>query len=215
MVHQLCASLNLPLRESNALFEAAGYAPPFGDTPFSAEEQAIANQAIGLVLANQEPHPAVVIDRHWNLLQANQGAQRFFATLLDGAPTPPPQNVIRLMFHEDWLKPWVLNWPSVAAALLKRVHREAICGVVDQQTSKLLAEVMDYPGVREGVRSAPVNAPDFSPILAIEFIKGDLHARYFSTVTTLGTPQEIALQELRIECFFPAEDLRTVSVRDN
>jgi hypothetical protein len=30
---------------------------------------------------------------------------------------------------------------------------------------------------------------------------------YFSLITTVGTPQTIAAQELRVECMFPADDI--------
>jgi hypothetical protein len=206
MVHLLCQSLNLPLRESNALFEAAGYARPYVETHFSPEERDVANKAIHLILANQEPYPAIVMDRHWNILQANNAAQSFFSTLLADAESPPPQNVIRLMIHQQWLKPYVVNWPTVAAALIERVRREAVCGVVDDATSQLLDEVLTYPEVSQALSGAWKDRYEFSPILAIEFRKDVLHASFFSTVTTLGTPQDVALQELRIECFFPADD---------
>ena len=45
-----------------------------------------------------------------------------------------------------------------------------------------------------------------APFLPIEFRKGELTLRYFTTLTTLGTPHDITLQELRIESFFPADE---------
>jgi hypothetical protein len=36
--------------------------------------------------------------------------------------------------------------------------------------------------------------------------KGDVHLKFFTTLTTLGTPYDITLHELRIESFFPADD---------
>jgi transcriptional regulator with XRE-family HTH domain len=206
MVHLLCRSLNLPLRESNALFEAAGYARPYSESHFSQEERDVADRAIKLILANQEPYPAIVMDRHWNILQSNDAARNFFSTLLADATAPPPQNVIRLMFHQQWLKPYVVSWPAVAAALLDRVRREAVCGVIDDATHQLLDEVLTYPDVSQTLSGAWKGHHEFSPILPVEFRREKLHASFFSTVTTLGTPQDIALQELRIECFFPADE---------
>ena len=206
MVLLLSRALNLPLRETNTLFEAAGFARPYSEMSLSDKETHNANEALQLILENHNPHPAVVMDRYWNILMANDSAQSFFATLLADT-VDAPGNVIRLMLHQQWLRPYVVNWPPVAAALLARVQREAVCGIIDEQTQELLDEVLEYPDVRDVMsRANPMGGHQFTPILPIEFRKPPLHARYFSTVTTLGTPQDIALQELRIECFFPWGD---------
>jgi hypothetical protein len=39
----------------------------------------------------------------------------------------------------------------------------------------------------------------------MHFRKGDTDLRLFTTIATLGTPQDITLQELRVECFFPMD----------
>jgi hypothetical protein len=35
--------------------------------------------------------------------------------------------------------------------------------------------------------------------------KGQTSRRLFTTIATLGTPQEVTVQELRLECFFAAD----------
>lgn len=210
MVSLLADVLNIPLRESNALLESAGFARIYTEMSLSDAEARVAREAVGLVLENQEPFPAVVMDRYWNILQANNAARRFFSTLLADATGEPPNNVLRLVFHPNWLKPYVTNWPAVASGLLIRVRREAVCGVVDQKTQELLDEILAYPGMSDRDRS-PGYAAEFSPIVTVNWCKGDLRANFFSTVTTLGTPQDIALQEIRIECFFPADEATRMS----
>jgi transcriptional regulator with XRE-family HTH domain len=205
MVLRLADALNIPLRESNALLESAGFAEVYTQLSLSDAEARVARETLGLVLANQEPFPAVVMDRYWNILQSNNAAQRFFAALLAEKARKAPDNVLRLVLHPDWLKPYVTNWPAVAGGLLSRVRREAVCGVVDQKSQQLLEEIAAYPGVLDRAWP-PVGAAEFSPILAVNWCKGDLRASFFSTVTTLGTPLDIALQEIRIECFFPADE---------
>jgi len=44
-----------------------------------------------------------------------------------------------------------------------------------------------------------------APILPLHFQKQGTKLRLFTTVATLGTPQVITLQELRIESFFPMD----------
>lgn len=40
----------------------------------------------------------------------------------------------------------------------------------------------------------------------MDFRKGECSLRVFTTIATLGTPQDVTLQEIRIECFFPADE---------
>jgi transcriptional regulator with XRE-family HTH domain len=206
MVLLLASALQVPLREQNALLLAAGYAPAYRETQLGAPELAHARQALDLILAQQAPYPAVVMNRQWDIVTSNEPAQAFFTFLLEGSPPRPGSpNVLRLMFDPDGLRPWVTNWEEVAAGLVQRVHREAIGGVTDDATKRVLAECLAQPGVPERWRSLDPSV-ELAPIVPVSFRKGDLSVRYFSTVTTLGTPQDITLQELRIECFFPADE---------
>jgi hypothetical protein len=52
-----------------------------------------------------------------------------------------------------------------------------------------------------------------APFLPIEFKKGELTLRYFTTLTSLGTPHDITLQELRVESFFPADEATEEATR--
>jgi len=204
MVLRLAAALQIPLREQNLLLEAAGFAQLYRETGLSDPEMKQTKKAIDLILKWQEPFPAVVMDRHWNILHANNGAQRFFAKLLGKTKAQGPANVVRMVFHPDALRPWIENWAEVAASLILRVHREAVGGLLDEQSEALLQEVMQYPDV-PGNLEAMARDMASGPLIPIQFHKRGLDLSFFSTVTTLGTPQDISLQELRIECFFPAD----------
>ena len=105
---------------------------------------------------------------------------------------------------KDGLRPFVENWEEAAGALIRRVHREALGGVPDAETLRLLDEVLAFPDVPKRWRTPESLGETPPPLVAIRFRKGPLAMDYFSTVTTLGTPQDITLQEMRIECFFPA-----------
>ena len=106
------------------------------------------------------------------------------------------------MFDPAGLRPFVSNWETVAEALVRRVHREAVGGVKDEATATLLADVLAYPGVPERWSRPDPDAP-LVPIIPVSFSKHGRAFTFFSAVTTLGTPQDVTLQELRIECFFP------------
>lgn len=206
MVLLLADALDVPLRERNALLVAAGFAPVFRETGLTAPELGHARKALQLILDHHEPFPAVVMDPRWNLMLTNRGAERFFARLLPASPTAGPANVLRLMFDPNGLRPFVANWEEAASALIRRVQREALGGVPDAETSRLVEELLAYPGVPARWRTPEALGLTPAPVVAIQFRKDDLAMDFFSTVTTLGTPQDITLQEIRIECFFPANE---------
>jgi len=207
MVLRLAEALEVPLRERNALLLAAGYAPLYRETGLGAPEMVDARHAVEFILDKQEPYPAIVVDRHWNLLLANPATHRFLALFLPGPPAGPV-NVMRLIFDPQGVRPFVENWEEVARHLVERVHREA-AGPPDETTRALLQELLGYPGVPSDWRTPQLDRVP-APLLSIVYRKGDLRLSVFSTITTFGTPQDVTLQELRIECFFPADEATRV-----
>jgi transcriptional regulator with XRE-family HTH domain len=212
MVLLLADTLGVPLRERNALLLAAGFAPMFSESALEAPQMTPVRTALGAIMKQQEPYPAVAMNRHWDIVEANDAATRFFGRLLDGRTPPRPNNVLRLMFHPDGLRPTVANWDAVAHALVQRVHREAVGGALDETGRAVLAEVLDYPGV-----PARWKQPDLGtallPVVPVSFVLGETRFDFFSAVTVLGTPQDITAQELRIECFFPLDDRTAAAAR--
>jgi transcriptional regulator with XRE-family HTH domain len=204
MVLTLATALQVPLRERNALLLAAGYAPVYRETRLDAPELEPALRALDLILKHQEPYPAVVLDAQWDMLRANEAAAAFFALLLGESRPEGRPNVLRLMFDERYLKPYVENWDRVAGDLVQRAHREAVGGTPNEALRRVLREVVAYPGVPERFGVLDLDAT-LAPFVPISFRKGELALRYFSLVTTLGMPQDVTLQELRVECFFPAD----------
>jgi MmyB-like transcription regulator ligand binding domain len=128
-----------------------------------------------------------------------------FSWLLGEREHEAPANVVRLMFDPNGLRPFVANWQAVAEALIQRVHREAVGGVPDPETLALLDEALAYEGVPSTWLSPDFRAAPL-PVIPVEFEKEGLALSYFSTVTTLGTPQDAMLQEIRLESFIPADE---------
>jgi transcriptional regulator with XRE-family HTH domain len=205
MVLRLARVLDVPIRERNQLLLAAGYAPLYREAGIADEQATHVRAAISRILEAHQPYPAIVMDRHWNVLTTNSAAVAFFDWLLGDRTLDEPANVIRLMFDPDGVRAFVRNWEDVAEALIQRVHREAVGGIPDPETTALLEQALAYPGVPSEWRLPDFRAPP-SPVVALDFAKDDLAVSYFSTVTTLGTPQDAMLQEIRIESFFPADD---------
>lgn len=203
MVLLLASALDVPLRERNLLLLAAGYAPIYRETNLDAPELGAARAALDAILRQQEPFPAVVMNRSWDILTTNDAASRFFGFLLDRDPSGPA-NVIRMMFDPKGLRPFVVNWEAVAEALIRRIHREAVGGAPDESTVMLLEEMLAFPDVPRRWRKPSPETP-LVPVIPVTFRKSGKTFAFFSTVTTLGTAQDITLQELRIECFFPLD----------
>jgi len=205
MVLVLAGTLGVPHRERNALLTAAGFAPLYREADWESAELASARRAFELILEHQEPFPAVVLNRSWDIVQANHAASRLFGMLLGESPQGnEPPNIVRLIFDPAGLRPWVSNWPEVAECLIQRVHREAVCGVLDARTAQVLSQALAYPGVPKAW-TVPEPERPLMPLVPVHLTKGPLSLRYLSAVTTLGTAQDITLQELRVEAFFPAD----------
>ncbi|KML08607.1 MULTISPECIES: helix-turn-helix domain-containing protein [Burkholderia] len=203
----LAQTLDVPLRERNALLLAAGYAPMYSEAPWDAQEMHGVIRALERVVRQHEPFPAIVMDRHWNVLMTNDAVPRFFGCFIDMAARDGPRNLLRLMFDPHGMRPFIADWDTVSRSLLQRVHRESVGHVIDDDTRLLLDDLLatsDVPSDRASP-PAPAAAPSL-PVIPIGFVHEGVVLRYFSLVTTVGTPQSAAAQELRMECMFPADD---------
>ena len=212
MVLRLAAALDVPLREQNALLLAAGYAPAWRESDLAAPALAQVSGALTHMLAQQEPYPAFVVDRRWNLLRANDGAGRLTQFLLgparqDSPATPPSDpparvNLAEALLAPDVLRPHVVNWPEVALHFLRSVQSDAMIDGTPE-TAALLARLQAYPDVPD-LAQLPAEAQ--APVLVMHIRKDATALRLFTTIATLGTPQDVTVQEIRIESFFPADE---------
>ena len=200
----IAQALDIPLRDRNTLLLAAGYAPIYSEGAWNAPEMQSVTSALERMLRQHEPFPAMVMDRYWNVLMTNESAPRFFNCFIDMAARESPRNMLHLMFDPKGMRPFVANWEDVAKGLVARVYRESVGRVLDQKTRELLAALLAYPDVKTEWK-AP-KALSTMPVIPISFARDEKLLNYFSMVTTVGTPQTIAAQELRIECMFPADE---------
>ena len=209
MLLDLAETLQVPLRDRNALLLAAGYAPLYSEAPWDAEEMKGVTRALERMLTQHDPFPALVMDRDWTVLKVNEAAPRFFGSFIDLEAFPRPRNILHLMFDPAALRPHLAEWETVAKALLQRLHRETA------GARTLLETLLAYPGVDPDWRtpkSITLSAP--SPVIPIGFVKNGQILRYFSMITTVGTPNAAATQELRLESMFPADEATETAHRD-
>ncbi len=203
MVLRLAEALELPLRESNMLLNAAGYAAHYRERGLEDADLAPARRVLEMMLERHDPYPALVFNRHWDLIMANMGAANL-TRLFDLPPLDGPANLLRLMLHPDLLKPYIEDWQAVARDVVMRARREAEPG--DALATRLLDEVLAYPGVPEDWPDPAVQPAD-APFLTVTFNAGGWRLSWVTTFTTFGTPQGVTLQELRIKNFYPADEV--------
>ena len=217
MVLRLATVLDIPLRQQNALLLAAGFAPAWRESDLSAPELAQVNGALDYMLAQQEPYPVFVVDRRWNLLRANTGAGRFVEFLTGPAPAAPPVstepvNLAIALVSPHGLRPFIVNWEEVALYFLRGVQADAISDGT-RQTAELLTRLLAFPGL-PALSQNPPPGETRAPVLIIHFKSKETSLRLFTTIATLGTPHDVTLQEIRVECFFPMDDPTAQIFRD-
>jgi hypothetical protein len=199
MLLRLAGKLDVPPRESNELLIAAGYAPRYGALAYDAPELDPVNRAIDRLLEAHEPYPAVVVDRQWELVAANEGV----GLLTDGvAPEllEPPVNALRLALHPDGVARRILNLAEWRGHILERLERQArLSG--DPALGVLLTELRGYPG---GETHDPREHDVFVPLRLAGPDGAELN--FLSTVATFGTAVDVTVAELSIESFFPADE---------
>lgn len=196
MVMRLCDHLEVPLREQNHVLLAAGHAPAHPEHQLSDPPMAEANAALETILRGHQPYPALVVDRHWELISANDAAYAF----LDGVDADllePPINVVRLSIHPRGLGGRIVNLAEWRAHLAERLRREYDASG-DAELGALLAEVS--AGGVEPVESSALVVP-----LQLRMPDGSVLS-FITTTTVFGTPREVTLSELAIEAFYPADE---------
>lgn len=202
VVLRLADALDMPLRERNGLLMAAGYAPGYPETALDTPELEQVRRAIKFIIEHQEPYPAFVLNRYWDVLQMNRAAVRIAGFLRGGSAHA---NMVRQFCDPNDLRAVVVNWEEVAGDLIQHLHDALAAAPSDAKARALLDEALRYPGVpsRWSTRKLGAAPP---PVLTVEFCKDDQKLRFFSTITTFGTSRDVTIDELRIECAFPADD---------
>lgn len=215
MVVRLAEALDVPLRERNVLLSAAGFAPLYGESALEALEAAPVGRVLAFLLERMEPFPAVLVDRCWRLLRANRAAGASLARFAGPGAVwrEAPPNLLRITLHPEGLRPHLQNWEEVAAWLLARLECEVAFAGFDPELAELQAELRALPGLPEAAPAIRPDAPA-QPVLPMHLKQGDLELRLFSVITSLGTPQDATLQELRIESFMPADAATDARLRE-
>lgn len=217
MVLQLAEALALPLRERNRWLISAGFAPLFAERPLHSADMAPVKLALDMLLKQQDPYPAVVVDAGWNVLQANDATQRLLSVFGDPAALwrrvcgDAPPNIMKLTLHPEGLRPYIKNLDELGPGLLARAIREARESEV---AAEVLETVLAYPGIPPRWRLAEVWTP-LAPVLPTRIGLGDVTLSFITMLASFGTPLDLTADNLRVECLFPADAFTEAFLRQS
>lgn len=203
VIARLADALGLPLRAHNALLLAAGHAPQYAETELANPALGPLSQAIDLILRHQEPYPAFVISRRFDVLAANDAAVRVNSFLMEGRPSPHT-NLLHQVFDPADFRPVIANWPEVAAKFVRQLQDELMASPNDPAIRRLLDEILAYPDVPAAWRLRDLGGEP-EPVLTMVFNSRAGPLRFFETITTFAAPRDVTLDELRIDCAYPAD----------
>jgi len=200
MVLQLGAALLLPLQARNALLQAAGFTSVFPATPLSADALGPFRAILNDMIARHAPYPAMLVDRHWTVLEANDSARQLLDALSDGGHE---NNIVRMMTGSPQAAAVVGNYAEVIAELKSRMQMEALEAGDDPVFAELLgalekASSADFPPASASATRRPLLP------LVIKAPGGDL--KFLSCIAHFGTSEDVTVHDLRLELLFPADD---------
>jgi transcriptional regulator with XRE-family HTH domain len=210
MILRLAEHLDVPLRDRNTLLLAGGYAPAYPEHGLAEPELKAVRQALKHVLDGHLPYPAVLVNRWWELLDANAGIA-LFTGQVSPALLEPPVNVLRLSLHPDGMAPRIANLPEWRAHLLTRLHRQAQASG-DPRLAGLHEELSGYPGGESEDESQPPPAPA-DVVVPLRYRASDQELSFLSITAMVGTPLDVTVEELVIESFYPADDRTARALR--
>lgn len=206
MILRLASTLDVPLREQNAMLRAAGLEEAFNDPAPESPFPPAVERAIERMMAQHEPFPLVVFDRKYDILRLNGGASRLLPRFVaEPEALQPPVNAMALLFDPRGVRPFVEDWPQAARAMLARLHREVLASGGDAELGALLHRLLELPGVPASWKQPDFGLPS-EPTLAVRLRRDELRVSFLTTVTTFSAPQNVALEELHLESWFPLDD---------
>ncbi len=214
MVLRLGTALGVPLRHVNAMLHAAGHPPAYEDEAEGRGLPPKVAEALRLLEAHHEPYPLVLIDRSYQVRDLNRGALALFGALL-GQPLPLDLdsetigglglNLARMTFDPNGAQPYLVNFAEVGRELLWRVQREVLGDPDDGMMRELLDDLLAMPTVDPNWREIDLGVRS-DPVIIVHLKRGPLELRFLTMITAFQAPQNVAVEELRVETWFPYDE---------
>ena len=205
MILRLANAMEVPLRDRNLMLSSAGFAGAYRESSLEAPDFYQVEEALQRILAKHDPYPAIVTDGDWNIVRQNAGAAALTELFIDDASSLS-NNAFELLFSSHGLQPFVQGWAELSSTLLMRLFRESVSTPDNAAKRALFERIEKMPATPANWRDLAHGLPS-GPTIDLVLSKGDLTCQFFTTVTSFGTPQDVTLQELRIESYFPSDDV--------
>jgi transcriptional regulator with XRE-family HTH domain len=197
LVQRLSDHLEVPIRERNQLLVAAGYAPDFDTSTPGDAAMAAVRAAVRVVLDGHGSIPAIVVDRAWNVMESNPAVALLLQDV-DPELLEPPVNSMRVAMHPRGMAPRIRNLGQWRASVLDQLRRQ-VNATGSAELAALHDELSAYPGGDEGGSGDGVAIP-----MMLE-VDGEVLS-FLMTIATFGTPLDVAVSDLVIESFYPADE---------
>lgn len=204
MVLRLADALALPLSDKNALLAAGGFAAAFPERHLDDDALGPVRFVIRRLLASHAPYPAIVLDRWYDILDANLGGRRLF---VGGAAIDPddPPNLVDLMLGP--LKAAVVNWDELIWDAVTRLRKEAAAAPDDARLADLLARV------EAEARPLPQPTSLPPPVLFTRARFNGLELTTLSTLVHFGGSRDVTVDGLHLELVYPADPATDAALR--
>jgi hypothetical protein len=158
------------------------------------------------MFAAHEPYPMVAVDRRYDVLRMNDGGARMLSRfVLDPAALAGRANLFVALFDPRAARSFVVDWEKVAHGMIARLHREVLARAGDAELAGLLRALLEYPDVPASWRQPDFSAPS-DPILTLRLRRDGLELAFLTAITSFSAPQNVTLEELRIESYFPLDE---------
>ncbi len=205
MLLRLLSALDVPLRQQNEVLRAAAFAPRFAEPLLAAIDPSVDN-AITRMMQQQEPYPLTVMTAGYDIVRSNDAARRIFGHFaVEQERLQVGPNLFDIVFDPHLARPFIKNWEQVGQRMVARLHREALRETNDSGLWSLLDRVLSFPDVPRSWRQpdfAAINEP-FCPLI---LERGSITLGFLTTVTAFSAPQQVTVEELRIESYFPLDE---------
>jgi transcriptional regulator with XRE-family HTH domain len=208
MVIQLCHAMDIPLRERNGLLQAAGYSALYKESGLDEPTMEPVMKAVKRVLDHHNPLPAIVVDRFWDVQMTNTSADRLLALIGSMSDVFSPDslqrklNIAEITLHPEGLRKFITNWEQSAPLFVNRLRSE-IASSVDEQVQERLEK---YIALAAPLYEQNNLEQSLLPVMPLDINIGGITLSLFSMMSTVGTPQDITADELRIESFYPNDE---------
>jgi len=205
MLLVLATTLQIPLREQNSLLRAAGFTIRYDEPKLESLANSPVGKALGYMLHSHDPYPMVAMDWKYDLIKTNQSADKILQLFVaEPQNINTPINLLEMIFNPKLCRPFIVEWEKTAQIMLSRLHRESLTRNHDESLKLLLDKLLSFPNVPTKWRQ-----PDFSgdcdPTLTLKLLKGEWKFSFLMTMTSFSAPQNITIEELLIESYFPLD----------